>query len=580
MSLIFFSERKALPADFRRLFGSDASPDSQNIFRRFETSIDYVIHGISRTDKYLIHHSMASSCGDTELDAWARDWKLFPWVAVAAPLAVSSFSGRLFSTLSLPILTHQPVHLHGLFAIAPDRARLGFEEAALKWNKYMFQQRLSATWIKLLEDRSFTSWSVEGFKLWPKANLISSDLWTRLDEWIVEGVITHDLVVWNSIKGCCVQFSHSQFLEDDAKSERYAPALAKVQAPVVLLDGALFQKVKKAAAGLGKNFKEATPHTVRHFIRDINQIPDEAAPLIAEFCLLDAMSSELKGTSRATLYNGFQDIRLWPTMDGTLTAPKTHGLFLPRNDAEMQLFSNSRSSDTLNITRLTPSAYELLKNDIAYIGAIMRYRISSDLAKDWPTILPMAKQEGWSVQRSWEPNPLIRNIWAWICARLREENTEIPSTLHDLWLVPINDFRIRRLGPGKATVPTLILENGETLAELLSDMISRDPSAMPPLLEENKLPLEAMKLLRKCVKTDGDLRFACQDHLETFVDWLVAGKSMLARASAQQKKDVLNHLFKLLRGKTLSSTQKSQILASQVRKLPLFTKTSSSAPFE
>lgn len=60
----------------------------------FETSIQYSRHADSWTDKYLLQHCMFRTCGDDELDAWAKDLKLLPWVAIAAPLIVRQIHAR------------------------------------------------------------------------------------------------------------------------------------------------------------------------------------------------------------------------------------------------------------------------------------------------------------------------------------------------------------------------------------------------------------------------------------------------------------------------------------------------------
>lgn len=44
------------------------------------------------TSPFIVHHLMLQSSGDHELDVWARNKKLFPWVAVGAPLKVGSFA--------------------------------------------------------------------------------------------------------------------------------------------------------------------------------------------------------------------------------------------------------------------------------------------------------------------------------------------------------------------------------------------------------------------------------------------------------------------------------------------------------
>jgi len=53
--------------------------------------------------------------------------KLSPKVALAMPLStkrIASNSGRLFTYLPLPLHTGFPCHIHGLFALTPDRQHL------------------------------------------------------------------------------------------------------------------------------------------------------------------------------------------------------------------------------------------------------------------------------------------------------------------------------------------------------------------------------------------------------------------------------------------------------------------------
>lgn len=49
----------------------------------------YTEQKMSKTRRYAVQHVMLSSSGDVEMDAWARNEKLFPWAAVAALLEVS-----------------------------------------------------------------------------------------------------------------------------------------------------------------------------------------------------------------------------------------------------------------------------------------------------------------------------------------------------------------------------------------------------------------------------------------------------------------------------------------------------------
>jgi sacsin len=50
--------------------------------------------------------------------------KLLPKVGIAIPLPSSSHNGRLYTYLPLPLSTGFPCHIHGLFALTPDRQHL------------------------------------------------------------------------------------------------------------------------------------------------------------------------------------------------------------------------------------------------------------------------------------------------------------------------------------------------------------------------------------------------------------------------------------------------------------------------
>ncbi len=225
------------------------SNDAKDVSRIFEIDIKYENQRFSKTDTYLVQHTMTSSCGDEELDSWAREQKLFPWVAIAAPLGQSvregRFSGGLFSTLRLPPHTGQPVHIHGLFAVPPDRANLDRKAEAVQWNQFLFEKRVAAAWAQLLLYRNRISWKEEKFGLWPRAKLSDTGLWAKLDAWVIDIVIRERWPVWNTISGCCVEFTQGLFAKENAEIAGYNPVLAHIQLPAVVLEEALFHRLEQ-----------------------------------------------------------------------------------------------------------------------------------------------------------------------------------------------------------------------------------------------------------------------------------------------------------------------------------------------
>ena len=91
--------RDKLSADFLQLYGSSSTINPTKAFRTFETRISFTDESRTWVDRYLISHLMAPSSNSSQLHKWARTYKLFPWVAVAAPLdGTVSLAGTLFAT--------------------------------------------------------------------------------------------------------------------------------------------------------------------------------------------------------------------------------------------------------------------------------------------------------------------------------------------------------------------------------------------------------------------------------------------------------------------------------------------------
>ena len=215
----------------------------------------------------------------------------------------------------MPILINHPAHIHGLWAITPDRSRLsssgqslGYEDEATRWNKFMFQTCVSMSWAKLLLHRSHASWKDERFSLWPRVTSSPVDLWARLDDWVLDTIISKGLPVCNAQERC-VDIESAYLFLDDTSNHKYVSALASVMPSAVFLREELLKKVLERSTSLQKPKQIATPSTVRLFLKDAVPVIDaHAAPLLLEYCLLDALASTLQGKSRSKLYEEFQGL--------------------------------------------------------------------------------------------------------------------------------------------------------------------------------------------------------------------------------------------------------------------------------
>ena len=90
-----------LPKDFVDLYASSKIRATHDLFRVLGIAIEYRTKAECKIYKYLVQHAMMTSSGDEEIDGWARERKLFPWVAIAAPLVVCrrAACGLLFPRL-------------------------------------------------------------------------------------------------------------------------------------------------------------------------------------------------------------------------------------------------------------------------------------------------------------------------------------------------------------------------------------------------------------------------------------------------------------------------------------------------
>lgn len=84
------SVRNELTADFKSLYvHGAANGDLHRVSKSFTLDMSYQEGAEIVSTPYLVHHVMQKSSGNEDLDDWARSKKLFPWVAIGAPLKVS-----------------------------------------------------------------------------------------------------------------------------------------------------------------------------------------------------------------------------------------------------------------------------------------------------------------------------------------------------------------------------------------------------------------------------------------------------------------------------------------------------------
>lgn len=509
------------------------------------------------------------------------------------------FRGRLFSILRLPIETSHPVHIHGLFSITPDRGRLsssgqtpGHEDFEVKWNNFMFERCVAGAWASLLRTRNISSWKEEGFHLWPRVEDSPTEIWTKLDDFLLRKILSNNLRVWNTTHRC-VAASEGLFTSSDSETAtKYAQALEGVRLPAVQLKPSLLSKLESIAGKTKKPPRYVTPETVRSYLRgNLSVITDSISSLVLEYCLLDAINSNRADHARKIVYEGLEPLPLWPTIEGSLRNLAQSALLLPRNIEEMSLFELSRPESTINIRKLTNTVNERVTKDVT-LGLVssMRRRTISDLSIDWPRIYdaPDGHQSGQepSQPRSTEKDSILKLCWGWMESRFQEEHT-FPRLLDTLFLLPIKGDRIRRCMPGPEIRPMLIVESSDKLYRLLDidGGASKSYLEAAQVLDCHAMTPSATRLIREQAPRISSFSAASADDAVSLIHWLAANVPFIAQVSESNRLALLGILRRLITEKwgfpakgfdriTLAR------VANELRKLPLFTRLHAKPPYK
>ncbi|KAL8648970.1 MAG: hypothetical protein Q9226_005770, partial [Calogaya cf. arnoldii] len=582
-----------IPIAFSDMYaGVSTGCRTEDLSKSFHVNVNYVEGSTSSDHRFLLQHRMSASSGDNALDTWSRKRKLFPWVAIAAPLDHQLSCGRLFSCLRLPIENGHPVHIHGLFSIVPDRGRLSSSgqmsrDMGTQWNHFMFKSCVVPAWTELLLARRHIAWQQDLFRLWPRLNLShGSELWSSLDDDILDQLIARNLPIWNTPYGC-VTFAHGYFVPEGDITQLYGSAFRAIHLPLVSLELPMYEKLLQRASGLSEEVRILSPKFLRIFLKANDQLQQikTYSPLLLQYCILDFVDNTSDMEKQSQIGNEFRDISLWPTLPNSWTSLRDDPLLLPRDTDEMALFSASRTGQTLDLARLTRPVVDLMEKHIELRSNWVRYRAVSDLQMDWTQIYNFdpGNTHLEICARDEQNDELLRRIWGWLCTRCRDAG-ESPmlstNVLDDLSLIPLNGSRVRNFVCSRAKIPTLILGDADWMGELLFDE-STGASSVDTILDSKVLPTEAVKLMMSVATKRTDLTFATSSDLKHLLAWLVANKGFISKLPSRQKEKLIQQLSLLTfqQGQTLTSESKS-LLKQDMLQLPVFNQVTATAPYK
>ena len=462
----------------------------------------------------------------------------------------------------------------------------------IKWNTFMFEHCVAEAWAALLESRNAISWREEGFSLWPRVESSPTELWTKLDDFLLAQIMSRDSKVWNTAHRCVAATEGLFSSLEGEVANVYSKALDATRLPAVYLKQSLLDKADTFAVRSSICLQLLIPETVRSYLRcNASAIPNNVSPMVLEYCLLDVVQGISTDTVRKTIYRELQPIPLWPTIGGGLKAPTECTLIFPRDIEERNLFAESRPEITIDIEKLTTKVKTRSRNDVAAgVCGLARLRTLADLSIDWPCVYRSPQEGSLSTEtsaiRSTALDHLLRRVWTWLQLRFRDEK-RLTAEMYNLWLMPMKGDQIRQFMPGEHSPPMLILERMEILYGLMHlDKPSSDVQILSAhILECQLLPPEALTLLRHQSNINPALRMASSQDLHSLVHWLSVNSALISRMSEANMKELLQEIERLARRSmpTVNDRTADQVYketARLLRRLPIFSRQCAEAPYK
>lgn len=491
--------------------------------------------------------------------------------------------GRIFSTLPLPIKTHHPAYIHGLFSVKTDRSSLhsGSDPSAsahtetvlgTRWNEALFDSCVVDAWISnLLLTRDMAeagALSFTGWKHWPASpapgqlsGLDMSLLGTILQRISSEGIRLLPTVCGNVTDPATALWLLNT--TDPATGLNMTPELAQTFAKVnaMVVSPPKNKRIWERNADVKKaGFLTLSSSAVRSRMDSmvaatgglVDGIDSADKSALLEYVLVDKKYVELE-TCRA---------KLLPMKDGSYRCFRIcpERTLFPRSVTELTLFTMCPEYiiDTFKISDKTRSHFE---NNRAKLGIHTNVKswALGDVAWYLHTYL-----FGTNTPESTSLGTWIPEFWDW--ATSTYPHNEIVHALIGFPLIPAADGSYARLRVA-GQQPTMLDISGQSytaefLREFLEGLVGSPGSQLardcytggcfPPTIEDF---LRNQKSIRRC------------EEPEQLVNWAYNERELLKTLNERNINALVHHLA-LAVGKC--KTKLYEFMRSLLREIPIF----------
>lgn len=461
----------------------------------FRTGIRVQSAGTITTTEYLVQHSINGAAIPGHLRDWARKQYLVPWVALAAQIPVCHYcthphfrsfrltrsqiegneiaAGKLFTVLPLPMSSHQPVHLHALFSLSPDRARLhdsddksNQDQYPGKWNAWLFHDAVPYAWSQLLCSLSLSYPMQSAFKKWPwllesgtGSLKVSTDQMIRV---IKEG----SLAVWPTTVGYVS--AAGGLLSSGSEFTALKDALQELGAPVVYIPGNFRSLVEPVFKG-----RTLTPRNLCLFMKAnkgaIGNLSENTKHKIVEYVL------------QQSGFTGYDGLEIFPYEDGTYRSIGDSVSYVHRDDFEKTLFDREMSQN-LALDKLSATAQRSLKDGCNSLSLhpMIRYRTATSLRTYcMQSVFSTASKDRDNIKLEADDSELVLKVWKWIFDR---SLSLTDSAISSLWLLPLSNGLHRKVQSRHADFVTYFAPAGE-VGDLVRDLDTQLFTRPLPLLK-------------------------------------------------------------------------------------------------
>jgi sacsin len=392
--------------------------------------------------------------------------------------------GSLFTVLPLPIATNQPVHIHGLFSISPDRARLyqlddksAQDRDPGEWNKLLFQKLVPAAWTKLLCCLADHDPGRPSFEKWPQPRNDTRDPLNNALENVVAIIERESLPLWHT--GVGYKTAANSLIGSGVESVPLRNALQEAGAPIVFIPEQLRHPSKNQFKG-----RILSPQSLCNFLRSVgNQIKSWSHKTKHE--ILEYLLAEPG-------FTGYGGLDLFPFEDGTYRSVGETNTFVHRNRLEEDIFSLEGACN-LNIQKFSASTQQALKrscqNSNNHSG--IRYRSARDLREYCMSFVfeDVTKEKDFVILNERAATTAAK-IRTWISDRgFCIEDQDISC----LWLLPVSNGYHRRIKPKEASSQVYFAPSGD-IGDLMRRFDAHMTSKPLPLLDMGPLGLASVDL--------------------------------------------------------------------------------------